>query len=106
MDLVGQIMRRKTLTHLEKWALLFLARQQGEADHCRVSAGYLAQNIACSMRSAQSALRSLAKKHEVVCKRNKIRRKLNDVNSYSVVLVNNIQRRAAIEAAERERVAC
>lgn len=103
MDIVGQIMRRRNLTHLEKWALLFLARQQSRADHCRVSAGYLAESIACSPRAAQMALRSLAKKHEVICKRNRIKRKLHDVNSYSVVIVNNINRR--LERIESEGIA-
>lgn len=49
------------------------------------------------------ALRSLAKKHEVICKRNRIKRKLHDVNSYSVVLVNNINRR--LERIESEGIA-
>ena len=92
--LISSILPRTDLSASSKLVMIELATKQAKRNYCKVSIGYMALRTGLARSTVKRAVVELIAARAITCKRHKIAADENDVNSYSVVWLNNYHRRA------------
>jgi len=93
MTAAGAILSKPNLTPAQKLILLALSIRQGRANSCRTSLSLLARDTHLSMSATVSAINVLVEQREISRVRKRNCNDNNDINTYSVVVSNNVNRR-------------
>lgn len=91
----NSIISRADMSLIEKAVLIELARKQGSSAKIQVSHAYLAKGMNLAKSSIKKAIGELISKRLINCKRRKISAHEHDLNEYSVIWVNNYNRKRA-----------
>lgn len=97
------ILGRKDIHPAARLVVLELADKQRTNKHCRVSSGFLAKRIGMANSTVRLSLQELLEKRLITRKYRKLSATEQDITEYSVVWVNNWNRKVTWLRAEKER---
>lgn len=102
--LLKSVMPRRDISASAKLVLIELACEQDTHRACKSSMGFLAKGTGLSKATVKRAIEELHEVKAVTRKRKTIAPSYNDLNEYSVIWVNNYNRRMRWLKRERERL--
>lgn len=91
----NSVIGRTDMSLIEKAVLIELARKQGSSAKIQVSHAYIAKGMDIAKSSVKKAIGELISKRLINCKRRKLSSYEHDLNEYSVIWVNNYNRKRA-----------
>lgn len=91
--LVNSILDRRDLTASEKLVLVVISKEQGGRMYCQLSRKEIGAKCGLSEATVKRSVIDLAARHIITCRRKKLAPDLNEKNTYSVMWVNNFNRR-------------